>query len=339
MQMDKTTKERRINTYLLNAVVNGLPKDAYLQVGYACNGRCLMCDIWKTPILGDKMLLIDVVVKLARSGFEGITFWGGEPLLHPNIDELMYVSKQQGLSLQIITNGALIQQHMGAICDYVDNLVVSIDSGIPLVHDRIRGRENMYLKAVQGISSLLTQPTRPHLEIDCTILNENIHTLTSVVELSHQLGGVFIDFDPTQVYGVGNNRNYKLNAPAQGIDDAVLLAAEYDIEITSMEKIELIKAYLRHELILYPCYSYCKDLLINPFGEVHTCWTIGEIIGNILDESFQERWLNALQKNKFVLVGKKQECYRCGFSHSRMPDKGYNEIVKEANMIRLSKLH
>ncbi len=339
MQMDKTAKDEKINTYLKNAVVNGLPKDAYLQLGYACNGRCVMCDIWKTPVLGDKQILNDIIIKLSRLGFEWITFWGGEPLIHPNVDELMETAKLQGLNLQIITNGAFIHNHLGSICDYVDNLVVSVDSGIALVHDMIRGREGMYLQLVQGIISLLSKPIHPNLEFDCTILNENASTLTSVVELSHQLGGIFIDFDPAQVGGVGNNHNYKPNVNIKWIDDAVLLAAEYNIEITSLEKIELIKAYLMQQPIRYPCYSYCKDLLINPFGEVHACWTMGETVGNVLDKTFQETWLNALRKNKLVLTGERQECSRCGFSHSRMPDRGYNVIVKEANMIRLSQLH
>lgn len=338
MQMTSEGKNAKIRAYLDNAKANGMPKDAYLQLGYACNARCLMCDIWKSPSIGEAETLCKIIHKLSLLGFEWVTFWGGEPLIHPQIEHLMKQAKSQSLNLQIITNGAFIKKRLLPISKYADNIVVSIDSGIPDLHDKIRNKEGIYYEAVSGIRSLLALEKRPNIEIDCTIMNENAHTLTSVIELSRQLGGIFVDFDPVQVNGIGNNRGYKLNASAKGLDDAVALAGEYGIEITSIEKISLIKEYIAQEQIHMGCYSYCKDLLIAPNGDVHTCWTIGDIIGNILDADFGGKWHEALSRNKAILTGEKEECYACGFSHSRMPDREYVNIVDKANMIRLEKL-
>ncbi|MDD4354008.1 MAG: SPASM domain-containing protein [Candidatus Nanoarchaeia archaeon] len=194
---------------------------------------------------------------------------------------------------------------------------------------------DIFNSAVEGLKKVISKEKHPNIEIDCTILNENISTLESIVELSKELGGVFIDFDPVQIYGVGNNSNYKFNIDLSSIDKVVSLAEKYNIEITSKERIDLIKKYFKKEKIVVPCYSYCKDLLISPKGEVYTCWTINTIIGNILDASFVEDWRKALVKNKDVLTGHKKECYTCGFSHSRMPDQNYKEYIQEANKIRL----
>ncbi len=190
--------------------------------------------------------------------------------------------------------------------------------------------------AVNGIKELLAKEKHPNIEIDCTILNENISSLESIVKLSKDLGGVFVDFDPVQILGVGNNSKYKFQSDISGVFKMQELAKKYNIEITSPEKMKLIEKYLKNQNIVMPCYSYCKDMLISPKGDVHTCWTIGEVIGNVLDNDFVNLWYKALAKNKDVLTGNKKECFGCGFSHSRMPDVGYSHIVEKANQIRLA---
>lgn len=336
MQMSNQAKREKIHSYLMNAKKNNLPTDAYLQVGYTCNAKCVMCEIWKDPYLGEKKHLKKIIDKISDLHFDWITLWGGEPLIHPDIEEFIKYSKEKNLKLQIITNGTLLSSHVQIICEYVDNLVVSIDSGIPEIHDAIRGKMNAWNNIVCGLKEILSHRKHPNVEIDCTILNENAETLASIIELSKDLGGVFVDFDPVQINGVGNNHSYKLSAGIHGLENSQKLAEKYGIEITSKEKIEMIKKYLNHEPIHIPCFSYCKDLLISPKGDVYTCWTVSDIVGNILDTDFVDTWHNALKKNLKVLTGEKPECLNCGFSHSRMPDEGYADIVIEANIARLN---
>jgi MoaA/NifB/PqqE/SkfB family radical SAM enzyme len=209
MQMDTTQKTQKIAAYVENATINGLPKDAYLQAGYSCNAQCVMCEIWKTPVLGKTETLEAIIEKLHNLGFEWVTLWGGEPLLHPDIVPLMKKAKDYGLKLQIITNGTFLEKYADSICAYVDNLVISIDSGLPEVHNEIRGKD-IYGKVVEGVKKVLSYQHHPNLEIDCTILNENAPTLSSIIELAEELGGIFVDFDPAQIRGVGNNATYHI---------------------------------------------------------------------------------------------------------------------------------
>lgn len=336
MQMDNDAKMNKIAAYMDNASKNSLPKDAYLQVCHSCNAKCVMCSIWKNPLLGDTGRLHRIIDRLYALGFEWITFWGGEPLLHPDIDEMLQHAKSKGLNIQIITNGSLIKEHINSITGYVDNLVVSIDSGIPEIHDKIRNKKGIFEDAVEGIKAVIQSHIHPNIEIDCTILNENAETLESIIHLSYSLGKIFVDFDPAQINGVGNNSDYRIYAIASSLEKAQHLAKQYGIEITTDEKISLIKKYLLKEKIIEPCYSYCKDLLIAPNGNVYTCWTIDKIIGNILEDDFSGKWHSELSQNKGALTGHMDACYSCGFSHSRMPDEGYRDIVKKANDLRFS---
>ncbi|MFA5796514.1 MAG: radical SAM protein [Candidatus Woesearchaeota archaeon] len=335
--MDESEKSKRINAYLENAKQNGLPKDAYLQIIHSCNAKCVMCTIWKKPLVGNYKTLIAIIDSLKNLNFEWITLWGGEPLLHPNIVNLMKYVKDVGLQLQVITNGAYLKKYAPDIALYVDNLVVSLDSGIASIHNSVRGID-IFDDAVNGIKEIQKISSSTPIEIDCTVLNENSTTLKSIILLSKELNSLFVDFDPAQIVGVGNNSSYILVVSEKEIDDMMLLAKQQGVMITSEEKILLIKKYIKKEPIIMPCYSYCKDLLISPNGNVFTCWTISDIIGNILDTNFSSKWFAALKKNKEVLLGNKKNCFNCGFSHSRMPDDKYARVVINANKLRYEQL-
>ncbi|NCP71943.1 radical SAM protein [archaeon] len=138
MQMNESSKYDKMKLYVENAKNNSIPTDAYLQVNFACNAKCVMCNIWKNPYMGEKETLLSIINKLSDLNFKWVTLWGGEPLLHPNIDDLIIHAKNKNLKVQIITNGSLLNNHVDVVSNFVDNLVVSIDSGFPEIHDKIR---------------------------------------------------------------------------------------------------------------------------------------------------------------------------------------------------------
>lgn len=102
-----------------------------------CNMRCQFCfatfqDV-KQSILPkghlSKEQAIQVVLELAKSGFEKITFAGGEPTLCPWLPDLIKVAKQAGMTTMVVTNGSrlddlFLEQNMESL----DWIAISIDS-------------------------------------------------------------------------------------------------------------------------------------------------------------------------------------------------------------------
>ena len=79
-----------------------------------CNMRCKFCfatfqDV-KNEVLPKghlpKEQTLNVVRQLAESGFEKITFAGGEPTLCPWLPELMALSTSLGMTTMLVTNGS-----------------------------------------------------------------------------------------------------------------------------------------------------------------------------------------------------------------------------------------
>lgn len=78
-----------------------------------CNLRCAWCDtMWANekdtpfaPVSVNK--LIEIAEQAAASGVHNITLTGGEPLLQPNIDELLDRLKYMPVRVEIETNGSV----------------------------------------------------------------------------------------------------------------------------------------------------------------------------------------------------------------------------------------
>ena len=99
-----------------------------------CNLSCTYCneyDDFSAPVPTDTMLArID---HLARLGTRIITFSGGEPLLHPDLDLLYQRIKEHGIFAELLTNGYLLSpERIARLNDAgLDRLQISVDNVTP----------------------------------------------------------------------------------------------------------------------------------------------------------------------------------------------------------------
>jgi MoaA/NifB/PqqE/SkfB family radical SAM enzyme len=127
-------------TYLRNCI-KLLRNDRHLQprlvvyyVTGQCNLNCAYCEDFgarRNPE-GFPPLPLEQVMKVLgviRSGTDALMLTGGEPLLHPDIDEILVRAKRElkFCQLTLISNGFLLPQHEAAL-SAVDRLIVSLDS-------------------------------------------------------------------------------------------------------------------------------------------------------------------------------------------------------------------
>lgn len=102
-----------------------------------CNMRCHFCfatfqDVKQTILPKGhlpKEQAIAVVVALAQSGFQKITFAGGEPTLCPWLSDLIVTAKKAGMTTMIVTNGTnLTDNFLERNKPYLDWITLSVDS-------------------------------------------------------------------------------------------------------------------------------------------------------------------------------------------------------------------
>jgi MoaA/NifB/PqqE/SkfB family radical SAM enzyme len=139
-----------------------------LYVTTACNMRCAMCDIGQGNKRGiDHLretqehpyfsldllnrLLNDPYVRRRKLFFD---LKIAEPLLHPDICEIVRLIKESGHTVQMATNGYLLPDKAEELLNAgLDFITVSID-GPEKVHDSIRGANGAYRNAIDGLRIL-----------------------------------------------------------------------------------------------------------------------------------------------------------------------------------------
>ena len=99
-----------------------------------CNLNCAYCEDFgsrhndqnQRPLALEQAMQI---LHIIRSGVDALMLTGGEPLTHPQIDEILLHAKKElkFRELTLISNGFLLPQHEAAL-PAVDRLIVSLDS-------------------------------------------------------------------------------------------------------------------------------------------------------------------------------------------------------------------
>lgn len=180
-----------------------VPTIAGHKLLYACNLRCDMCPFWRRP---DELLLsLDEEKKmmsaLADFGVSFMGFEGGEPFLRKDLPEILKYSHAR-FHTSIVTNGWLLKEKLNSVKEYLDYVFVSID-GIGETHDRLRGRDGSYSRAIEGVKA-----AREFLPVsfNSTITSENCGEVEAIVDLAKELY-VSVSFQVTYDYSTPGKKS------------------------------------------------------------------------------------------------------------------------------------
>jgi MoaA/NifB/PqqE/SkfB family radical SAM enzyme len=142
-----------------------------------------------------------------RLNFVAYLAWGGEPLLRPDIGEILRYAHNLGLYTSIITNGTYLSQKAEEIVDCVDLTWVSLDYSSEY-HDQMRGSPGAFGKAIRGIVALRRMGGR--IAINCVLSKLNMDCVGKMAALADRLGAR-VAFDPMKQFGEVNEE-YALSA-------------------------------------------------------------------------------------------------------------------------------
>lgn len=118
---------------------------------------------------------------LAEFGVPSVLFSGGEPLMRPDLFELIEYAGGKGLRTVISTNGTLITEEKAAKIKErgVSYVGISLD-GIGPINDKFRGVEGAFDKAVTGIRNCRETGVRIGLRL--TLTQRNVQDLEALFD-------------------------------------------------------------------------------------------------------------------------------------------------------------
>lgn len=278
---------------------------------YHCTQKCLQCNIpfmQSDPAFMKEEVFKKIVDRLESTGSQIITLSGGEPALHPQLDDFIAYAKTKSFKrVHLLTNlygpDELIDKTIDLIFKNHCSLSTSFD-GFGDVADDIRQAQQVSNTVMKNIDKInernkhLKQPIKTFINI--VISQKNLHQIKEIIEYVEKIGWNF------------NIDIYRFSSKSHRENESMKLAEYKQIK----ELIDHVKKSpnLKTPFWLYDGYeAYLKDdfkkicpylnsptfgskFFIQPNGDVKVC--IGDPIGNLYTQSPEDIFKSEKWKQK-----------------------------------------
>ncbi len=303
----------------------------YLYVAGSCNLACKHC--WIEPKFQNSGsgsgLFVDLddvkkVVKEAKPfGLRNVKLTGGEPLLHPQIRDLIGIIVEEKVKITIETNGILVDKSMADFLKQsgiVSFISISLDGADAKTHDNLRGVVGSFKQAVDGIRNLVKVGYKP--QVICTLHKGNFNQAESVIKIAEELGCGSVKFNHIQRIGRGERF-----ADDNGLEIEEILEQQKYLEKNVAPNVKLLIHYgvpfafyslkrLQNKNLGRCTVKNILGMLSN--GDLSLCGigtSVPDLIyGNIKKDSIENVWTNSpgLIKLRKMIPGEfKGICAKC----------------------------
>jgi len=157
----------------------------------ACNLACRHCRRLELDATRDELTTTEakaMIDGIAQVGKPILVFSGGEPLMRPDLWELLAHAKAAGLTLALATNGTQVDDAIAARIKAagVARVSISLDGADAATHDAFRGQAGSFAAALAGQARL-----RAHgvgTQVNCTVARHNRDQLPDLRERCIAIG-------------------------------------------------------------------------------------------------------------------------------------------------------
>jgi len=275
-----------------------------VEVTPRCNHDCLHCyNVWKNAApypfegeLGTAELsaLLDRV--LDETGVNEVTLTGGEPLLRPDIVQLVEHLNARGAAVDLITNGTLLDAAMidRLTPDLVGSWELPLLSSEAAIHDELSGHAGAFDKVTLAIAELKLRQQPVVAVFVATQLN--LPTLRETAELAFALGVDALMFNRFNPGGRGFANLERLQCrPAQlreALDALDGLSRELELPVSC--SIAMPPCLFDHARWPALSFGFCAAgtpeayYTIGPLGELRPCNHSTTVLGDLREQGFWE---------------------------------------------------
>ena len=265
-----------------------------------CNLTCKHCYQDARPDACANELTTDeartLIDQIAAAGFKIMIFSGGEPLMRPDIYDLVAYAAGKGLRPVFGTNGTLITPEVAGRLKECGACAmgISLDSLDRAKHDSFRGLEGAWDATVAGMRAC--REVGLPFQIHTTVLDWNEHEVCDITDFAVEHGAIahYIFF----LIPVGrgkyiNDTSLKVAANERLLRQIMAKQAEVSIDVKPTcapqftRVAEQLGVKTRFERGCLAGLTYC---IVSPEGVVRPCAYMTEEAGNVREQPFDEIW-------------------------------------------------
>jgi radical SAM protein with 4Fe4S-binding SPASM domain len=325
----------------------GFPIHPVWEVTNACNLRCKQCHACSgKPVPGELdteegKRLLESIANIGE--FRMLALGGGEPLIRPDIVELIAYARKLGLEISIATNGTLLTTELAREFKRlgVTNIAVGLNANDREIHEQITNVPGSFAKSKNAVYATLEAGM--NLQINTTVMKENRPAIPGLLDFASEVGAQIVLLYQLVPEGRGEDKmeltikEYKalteLVADKQRTNRAIieptcspqywayLISRKMDHSGRQPPKLEMKLA----ETLFKGCVAGSGLCYIKPDGEVWPCPFVPLSAGNVRERSLEELWydselFNSLRDRKRLAGEKCRAClfkYMCGGCRGR----------------------
>ena len=264
-------------------------RDLRISVTDRCNFRCRYCMPRERfgenhTFLPRRAYLsfeeIEKVVTACRPlGLEKVRITGGEPLLRPDLDDLISRISSTGVEVALTTNASLLSGQAPRLADAgLDRVTVSLDALDPKIHSQMTDSSIPVEVVLGGIDAALEAGLSP-VKVNCVVqrgVNE-----TEVAPMVRRFKGTGVTVRFIEYMDVGRTNGWQLGQVVPSADLLGYLQGEFELEpVESSSPSDVARRWAHSDgsgevgFISSVSEPFCGDCVrarLSADGRLHTC--------------------------------------------------------------------
>ena len=277
-----------------------VPSVVYLEICRSCNLNCPMClrRVLPSSELSGNMDLDtakNIINNLGKVVGIGLSGWG-EPLLHPQIIDLLRYISEKGILISFDTNGVLLK-------DYARELVkiktlYHIGLSIDFISKEVKHTHTL-ITSLEGLKAILDEKRKicrryPHLRVTMTVMKCNVAEIPRIVMEIAKYGCKWFDCHLVIVFDKTLPEEYKrpdINEFVRYFNEAKKIGREKGIKVTYERK----ERVMLEDKGVTICNEPWKAPFIDYKGMVHPCcFYLTKKLGDARTQLISEIWRGEL---------------------------------------------
>ena len=264
-------------------------RDLRISVTDRCNFRCRYC--MPRERFGEDHTFLPrraylsfkeiekVVIACRPLGLEKVRITGGEPLLRPDLHDLISRLSSTGVEVALTTNASLLPGQAPRLADAgLDRVTVSLDALDPKIHSQMTDSSIPVEVVLRGIDAAVEAGLSP-VKVNCVVqrgVNE-----TEVAPLVRRFKGTGVTVRFIEYMDVGRTNGWQLGQVVPSVDLLGYLQKEFELEpVESSRPSDVARRWAHSDgsgeigFISSVSKPFCGDCVrarLSADGRLHTC--------------------------------------------------------------------
>lgn len=300
------------------------------EINFNCNQNCYFCyNVWKGEegSKADKEpsweVRKEIVERIISLDIFEVVLSGGEPLLAPEIVEIVSRFSEAGVNTHLITNGRLLDGNMVRELKQagLGGIQISLHAPDSEINDTITQTPGSFEDTIAGIENAVAIFDTQAISVNMVLVKDNYTEVKRMMRMLNDMGDLHFSVGFLSLSGAAASKDSQIMLEKDKLVETfrtVMSTADkldMDMGIAGGFPFCLFSEEEQQEIMQMPiniCDAGLNQIVVSPTGEIRPCVSLPQELGNILEADPKEIWQNSdfLQSLR-NLEHVPSQCYDC----------------------------